>query len=145
MKKLINKQLGELLIESKLITREQLTKALDTQKEKGGLIGELLIYLGYTSEEAITRALTVQYGFPYMKLSDYNIDPAVAKLVSEELSRKHSLVAVDCVGSVLTIAMSNPLNDYGVKDVEAATKLKAQIFLATATEIKQTLNKLFKA
>ena len=80
MKKIIQKQLGELLIDSKLITPENLTEALSVQKEKGGLIGQVLVALGFVNEEAIAQALTAQYGFPYLPLSGYEI---------EEKSRVH--------------------------------------------------------
>ena len=80
MKKLVAKHLGELLIERKLITPENLAEALQLQEERGGLIGQILIALGYTDEVAIAQALTTQYGFPYLPLSGYEIDPEVAKL-----------------------------------------------------------------
>ena len=60
-KRLVKKQLGELLIERGIISRAQLDKALRVQKEKGGLIGQILVVLGFTKEEEIAQALTVQY------------------------------------------------------------------------------------
>ncbi len=75
IRKVINKQLGELLIERGVISKLQLDKALNVQKEKGGLIGEVLVELGLAKEEDITQALTVQYGFPYLPLANYEVNP----------------------------------------------------------------------
>lgn len=139
MKKIIQKQLGELLIDSKLITREQLEQSLQVQKEKGGLIGQVLVSLKYTTEEAIAQALTAQYGFPYLPLSNYEIDPVVVKIIPEQVARQYCLIAVDRVGNILTIVMSNPLNSQAIEDIEMTTKLTMQIFVSTTTDINKAI------
>ena len=64
------KQLGELLVERGIIDRQQVAIALAYQKENGGLFGEILVRLKFATEEDIAQALTCQYGFPYLPLSD---------------------------------------------------------------------------
>ncbi len=145
MKKVINKQLGELLIDNKLITRENLEEALRVQKEKGGLIGQLLVALNFTTEEAIAQALTAQYGFPYLPLSNYEIDPVVVKIIPEHVARQYGIIAVDRVGNILTIVMSNPLNNQAIEDVEMITKLSMQIFVSTVSDINKAINQNYKA
>ena len=145
MRKIIQKQLGELLIESKTITSSHLEEALLIQKEKGGLLGQILVTLGYTNEEAIAQALTTQYGFPYLPLSGYEIDFEVAKIIPEEIARLYGLIAVDKVGMILTVAMSNPLNAKALEDVEALTKLKAQVYVCTLTDVVEAIGRSYKA
>lgn len=145
MKKIIQKQLGELLIDSKLITPENLTEALSVQKEKGGLIGQVLVALGFVSEEAIAQALTAQYGFPYLPLSGYEIDADVAKVIPEHVSKQYGLIAVDRVGSILTVAMSNPLNSQAIEDVEMITHFKVQVFVTTATDLNDAIKRCYRA
>lgn len=145
MKKIINKQLGELLIESKMITRPNLEHALQVQKEKGGLIGQILVALKYTTEEAIAQALTAQYGFPYLPLGNYEIDPVVVKIIPEQVARQFGLIAIDRVGNILTIVMSNPLNSQAIEDVEMTTKLSMQIFVSTVTDINRAIDEYYKA
>ncbi|RKY26780.1 MAG: type II secretion system protein GspE, partial [Candidatus Omnitrophota bacterium] len=70
-KKRIDKPLGELLIEKGLINRTQLQEALKVQKERGGLIGEVMVSLGFAKEEDIAHVLSLQYGFPYLPLEHY--------------------------------------------------------------------------
>ncbi|MBI4431905.1 MAG: hypothetical protein HY592_00250 [Candidatus Omnitrophica bacterium] len=145
MKKINPKQLGELLIEQKLISPDNLAEALKLQKEKGGLIGQILVSLGYVSEEAIAQALTAQYGFPYLPLAGYEIDPEIANIIPENVARQFGLVAVDRVGSILTVAMSNPLNTSAIEDVEMTTSLKLQIFVATTTDVNEAIKRSYKA
>src|SRR6185503_19844105 len=145
MKKIIPKQLGELLLDCSLITQQQLEEALALQKEQGGLLGQILVGLNYTTEEAIAQALTAQYGFPYLPLSGYEIDPEVAKIIPEHVAKQYGLIAVDRLGSILTVAMSNPLNQQAIEDVEMLTHYKVQVFVTTATDVANSLKNIYKA
>ena len=144
MKKLILKRLGEILIDSKLITPENLEEALQVQKEKGGLVGQILVALGHTTEESIAQVLTAQYGFPYLPLAGYEIDPEVCKIVPENVARQYGLIAVDKVGSILTVAMANPLNREAVEDIEMLTHFKIQVFVTTTTDINDAIKRSYK-
>jgi len=145
MKKILQKQLGELLIDCHLITQQQLEESLALQKEKGGLLGQILVALGHTTEEAIAQALTAQYGFPYLPLAGYEVDPEVAKIIPEYVAKQYGLIAVDRVGSILTVAMSNPLNTQAIEDVEMLTHFKVQVFVTTTTDVSNTIKSIYKA
>jgi len=144
IKRTIRKQLGELLIERKVISLEQLEKALSIQKEKGGLLGEVLVDLGFAKEEDIAQALTAQYGFPYLPLDNYEISPEVIKLIPSRLARHYLLVPVDKIGNNITIAISNPLNTQAIEDVEIVTGCSVQVFVSTSSDIKRAIEKYYK-
>jgi len=144
LKKVINKQLGELLIEQGVINRPQLDNALSLQKEKGGLIGEILVALGYAKEEDIAKAITAQYGFPYLPLSNYEIDPAVISVIPGRVARQYLLIPIDRIGASLTIAMSNPLNSQAVEDVELLLECNVQVFVSTSSDIRKAIEKYYK-
>lgn len=139
-----NKQLGELLIERGIIERIQLDKALTVQQEKGGLIGEILVELNFAKEEDIAQTLTAQYGFPYLPLSNYDIDPEIINIVPGRVARQYLLMPIDKIGSNLTIAMSNPLNVQAVEDVELLTGCSVQTFVSTSSDIKRAIEKYYK-
>jgi type IV pilus assembly protein PilB len=138
------KKLGEILLKSGLISDQQLKRALDFQKGEGGLLGEILVKLGYVNEQDIVQALTVQYGFPYMPLENYDLKKETADVIPENVARQYGIVPIDVMGDILTIAMSNPLNDKAIEDVEMLTKKKVQIFIGTVTGIYGALNRLYK-
>lgn len=142
-RRVIKKQLGELLIERGVINRKQLDEALGVQKEKGGLIGQVLVDLKYATEEAIAQALTAQYGFPYLPLNSYEIDRDVVKIVPKNVAFQFCLMPIDKIGNNLTIAMSNPLNNLAVEDIELVSGLCVQIFVSTATDIRNAIEKYY--
>ena len=145
MKEILHKQLGELLIECKLISPKNLEEALQIQREKRGmLIGQVLVQMGVVTEKAIAQALTAQYGFPYLPLAGYEIDPEVAKCIPELVARQYGLIAVDRIGNVLTVAMSNPLNRQAIEDIEMTTHLKVQLFVTTSSDVDETIKRAYK-
>lgn len=143
VKRIVTKQLGELLLERGIINEEQLNKALKTQKERGGLIGQVLVMLGYAKEEEIAQALTVQYGFPYLPLECYEINVEAMKLIPQNVAEQYNLIAIDKIGDLLTIAMSNPLNVQAVEDIEMLAKCKVQVFVSTMTDITNAIKKYY--
>jgi type IV pilus assembly protein PilB len=143
-RKIINKQLGELLIEHGVITQQQLDKALALRKEKGGLIGEILVEMGFVKEEDIAQALTAQYGFPYLPLGNYEINTEIIDILPARVTRQYLLVPIDKIGNNLTLAMSNPLNVQAIEDVELISGCSVQAFVSTSTDIKKAIEKYYK-
>lgn len=143
IRRIINKQLGELLIEWGIIDKRQLDKGLEHQKEKGGLIGEILVELGFVKEEDIAQALTAQYGFPYLPLSSYEINPDVIQIIPGRVARQYLLIPIDKIGNNLTVAMSNPLNIQAIEDVELISGSNVQTFVSTSSDIKKAIAKYY--
>ena len=142
-RRMITKQLGELLIEKGIINQAQLDKALTIQKEKGGLIGQIFVMLGYVKEEEIAQVLTVQYGFPYLPLESYEISADMIKLIPENVAKQYNLIAIDKIGNLLTISMSNPLNIQAAEDIEMLSGCKVQVFISTMTDISNAIKKYY--
>lgn len=144
MKRLVTKQLGEILIERGVITAAQLEQALQVQKERGGLIGQILVMLGFAKEDEIAQILTVQYGFPYLPLAAYEISQEALLLIPENVARQYNLVPVDKIGDLLTIAMSNPLNVQAIEDIEMLAQCKVQVFVSTMSDINSAIKKHYE-
>lgn len=144
IKRTINKKLGELLIEEGIINQRQLDKALAIQQEKGGLIGEILVDLGVVKEGDIAKSLTAQYGFPYLPLNNYDINPEIIAIIPVRVARQYLLIPIDKIGNNLTIAMSNPLNIQAVEDVELLSGCSVQTFVSTSSDIKRAIEKYYK-
>jgi type IV pilus assembly protein PilB len=144
MRRIINKQLGELLIERGIIDQVQLNQALAVQRERGGLIGEILVELGFAKEDEIAQTLTAQYGFPYLPLSNYDINPEVANIIPGRVARQYLLIPIDKIGNNLTLAMSNPLNIQAIEDVELLSGYSVQTFVSTSSDIKKAIEKYYK-
>ena len=144
VRRIINKQLGELLLDRGIINQGQLDQALNLQRIKGGLIGEILVELGFSKEEDIAQSLTAQYGFPYLPLSNYDVNPEITGIIPGRVARQYLLVPIDKIGNNLTLAMSNPLNIQAIEDVELLSGCSVQTFVSTSSDIKRAIEKYYK-
>ncbi|MDE2027057.1 MAG: hypothetical protein KGK03_00620 [Candidatus Omnitrophica bacterium] len=131
--------LGEILVQRKRITREQLDAALKRQKEKGGIIGEVLVGLGFLDERDIVVALVIQCGLPYIAVNKYAIDPQIVRLIPRDVAEKEKVIALDRIGDVLSVVMCNPLSDEQKSSLEHLTHCRVATFISTKAEIEEAI------
>ncbi|WKZ33393.1 MAG: ATPase, T2SS/T4P/T4SS family [Thermodesulfobacteriota bacterium] len=138
------KKIGELLVESGLITEEQLEEALAAGKEnKGTRTGALLVKLGYATEIDIAQTLSYQVGIPFMDMASTTVDPESLKLVSEKLARKYLLVPLYHDKKILRIAMADPLNLNAIDDLRFSTGMEIQPFIATLSDVNSAISRYY--
>ena len=114
-------RIGELLLKEKRITPEQLQEVLAYQKANGGKLGLILVKLGFAKDEEITALLSKQYGVPSINLHQFEIDPAVIKLIPPETAQKYQIIPLSRAGATLTIAMTDPTNVFAMDDIKFMT------------------------
>jgi type IV pilus assembly protein PilB len=138
-------RLGELLVKNNIITKEQLTKALEQQKETGGQqrLGSVLIQNGLISEPDLTSFLSKQYGLPSINLADYDVDPSIIKILPVEIAQKYLIVPVNRSGSTLIIAMCDPSNIFAIDDIKFMTGYNVEVVVASETAIKTAIDKFY--
>ena len=117
-------RIGELLLKEKRITPAQLQEALNYQKTNGGKLGFNLVKLGFVKDEEITALLSKQYGVPSINLAQFEIDPAIIKLIPAETAHKYQIVPLSRSGATLTIAMTDPTNVFAMDDIKFMTGLQ---------------------
>lgn len=140
-----NLPLGELLIESGLLKREQLEEALRIQRETKQRTGEILLELNYVTERQIMKALEYQYRIPLIDLAELTVPREVAQLISEQLARKYTLIPIKLEGQVLTVAMADALDFYAVDDVKRATSYEVRTVMALKSEIVQAIDRYYSS
>jgi type IV pilus assembly protein PilB len=133
-------KLGQILITSNIISEEQLKQALNLQKKEGGRLGTNLAKLGYITEEKLVSFLSKQFGVPAINLTDYSIDPSVAKLVPLEMARKYFIMPITRVGATLTIAMADPSNVFAIDDVKFMTGYNVEVVVAAESAIMHAIS-----
>lgn len=128
-------------MERGLLTQAQLDEALAVQAKRGGLIGQIIVELGYVTEEHVAQAITTQYGLPFLPLRNYTVDPEVVKLVPENVARQYCLIPVDHMGDTLTVATADPFNQKAIEDLELLSHCTVQIFVATLSDILEAITR----
>ncbi len=128
-----------------LITREQLDKALQEQKQNGTRIGYALVKLGFVQETEITRMLARQFRMPAVDLSKFEVDPRIAKLIPADLAIKHLILPLKRDGRTLTVAMADPTNLGVIDDLKFITRYDIQPVIAGEFTLRNHIEKHYES
>jgi type IV pilus assembly protein PilB len=139
----LTERLGELLIKRNYITPDQLKKALDEQKLKGGRLESNLVRLGYVKEDELLSFLSAQYRVPSVKISKMEINPAVIKLIPSSISKKYFIIPINRIGPKLTLAMADPSNIVVIDEIKFMTGYNVEPVVASETEIIDAIKKYY--
>ena len=143
MRKIERLKIGDLLVETKMITATQLQEALKEQAQTGKKVGEVFVEKGWVTEQDVLEVLEFQLGIPHIDLSKYIIEQKVATLIPENMARRHMILPVKVEGKQISLAMSDPLNMFAIDDVRLTTKMEVQPMIATARDITRAINQVF--
>ena len=135
------KQLGSVLVESGLITSDQLAEAQGLQRQTGRSLGRVLIEKQYVSERDLVRALADQIGMPFVDLTEYDIDARAATSVSDSLTTRHTVLPIGYDGGKLVVAMSDPANVFALDDIRTVTGMDITPVVATKEDILEAIKR----
>ena len=138
-------RIGDLLVKEGIVTSEQLSQALESQKKGGGRLGSVLVKLGFVGDEDVTTFLSRQYGVPSINLQYFEVDPSVIKLIPEDTARRYEILPLSRVGSSLTIAMVDPTNVFAMDDIKFMTGFNIEPVVASEAAIGEAIKKFYGA
>lgn len=137
-------RLGELLVQSNLIKREQLDEMLAFQKQDGRRLGTLIVERGLVSEFNVTQVLSQQLSIPWVALQHIDFSPELLTYVSVELAEKYCAIPIYVrrvrgLGNVLYVAMDDPTNQYAIDDVSKHAGMPVRTMIAPPSHIRDAL------
>jgi len=136
-------RLGELLVREKLITVDQLEKAIQDTRTTGARLGSSLAKLGYLGEKEFLGFLSNQYGIPAIDLNEFEVDRDVLDLVTRELCMKYMIIPVNRAGNTLIVAVSDPSNMSALEDLRFITGYNIEMVVASEESIKKAMDKFY--
>jgi type IV pilus assembly protein PilB len=136
-------RLGDRLVAEKLISSDQLQRALAEQKGSADKLGTILVRLGFITEDSLVSFLSKQYAIPAITVAQVDPDPDVLKLVPEQIAKKHGVLPIKRMGNTLTLAMADPTNVFALDDVGFMTGLQIQPVVASEAAIRKAFERLY--
>ncbi len=131
----IKKKLGELLIESGVISEEELELSLKEQRRTSQRLGEVLVKLKICSEESIAGALATQLGMQLLDLKNTPVEPIAIEVIPEKVARKHLIIPLSLEEKDLHVAMADPMSYEAFEDVTFASGFTIKPYVATKSDI----------
>lgn len=139
-------RLGDVLMSRGLINQNQLNMALKEQKEKGRMLGEMLVELGYVTQEKINDILCEMLNIEFIDLQVEEPEENVRDLIPEEVMRKYTLVPMRYDknnAGVIQVAMADPMNILAMDDINIITGKQVAPYLANASDIRAYFDRVF--
>jgi len=103
-------RLGDVLVQQRLISQEQLQQTLELQRQTGKKTGRLLIESGLITEELLANGLARQLRVPFVNLKTFPFRADVVKLLPESAARRFRAVVLEDKGDTLLVALADPLD-----------------------------------
>jgi type IV pilus assembly protein PilB len=137
-------RIGDMLVQSNMLTAEKLEQALALQKELGKRLGEILVEQGFVTENQLTQTLSNQLSVPWVSLYHVDFTRALLNYVPRELAERFCLVpvyvrAVRRSGDTLFIAMDDPTNEEAIAAVATVAALPVKPMVAAPSDIRNAI------
>ncbi len=140
-----NRKLGELLIREEVITRQQLEDALQEKQSGNEFLGEVLVRSNYITEDELIGFLVRQCRIPHLKLSNFQVSSEVSELIPPEICNEHKLLPIDKLGTLLTVAMVNPIDVEALEKVKNNVKLRIKPILCSLADFRNLYDKIYSS
>lgn len=138
--------LGETLVLERLITQEQLERAREAKEHSDKKLGEILVDLGFTTEEVVTDALSRQFKVEKVSPSTMEIEDEILSLVSGQILRKYRMIPFaykEDNANMIRVAMADPMDLNAMDDFAIITNYQIDPCIATTTDIMRALDKYY--
>ncbi|MGB0128465.1 MAG: GspE/PulE family protein [Rhodocyclaceae bacterium] len=136
-------RLGDLLVQQKLITAEQLAHALNEQKKSGRKLGRIFVDAGFVSETGLSQALARQLNVPFVDLKHYNIQPDLVRRLPEALARRFRALVLEDVGPTLRLGMVDPTDLLAYDELARAVRREIDIAVVTETDLLAVIDRVY--
>lgn len=136
-----NKPLGQRLIELGYISEAQLNLALREKNRNGGYLGEVLVNLGFVSQDVMTNSLALETQTRVVNVLQTVVDDEVLALVPYDLAKQYKLLPIGLKDDVLTVALADAINVVAIDSIEKKTGLQVEIVSAAEADILEALER----
>src|SRR5882672_3558736 len=137
-------RLGEILLQQKLLTSEQLKSALDEQKTSGRRFGRVLIDKGFVTEEQISEALARQLNIPYINLKFYNVSREVMLKLPESAARRFRALVLEDAGATYKVGMADPTDITAYDEIVRILRRDIDIVVVMGSLLLQTIDRVYR-
>jgi len=137
-------RLGEILVQQKLLSEEQLGLALAEQKRSGRKLGRVFIENGYVTEEQIAGALARQLNIPYLNLKFFNVNPEIVRLLPETQARRFRALVLEDRRGALLVGMSDPTDLFAYDEIVRIVKQPIELAVVNETEVLGVIDRIYR-
>jgi MSHA biogenesis protein MshE len=137
-------RLGDVLVQQKLISQEQLQQTLELQRTTGKKVGRLLIETGIITEELLANGLARQLRIPFVNLKTFPFRADVVKLLPESTARRFKALALEDKGDLLLVALADPLDLFAYDELTRILKRNIGVAAVPESQLAAAFDRLYR-
>ena len=137
-------RLGEVLMQQKLLSEEQLQQALADQKRTGRKLGRVFVESGFVTEEQISGALARQLDIPYLNLKFYNINADLVRLLPETAARRFRALVLEDRKETMLVGVSDPTDLFAYDEIARLLKKGVELAVVNETEVLAAIDRIYR-
>jgi len=143
-KRTASKDLGQMLVDAKLITEEQLGYVMELQAKEGEKIERILLQKRLVTAQQLAFFTSLQLRIPFVNLKKEGVQPRAVALIPESLTRKYGVIPVDTTDGTIVVAMEDPRDIDAIEALEALTRKRIEPVLSTSQDIQEMIDLNYK-
>ncbi len=138
------KTIKDIFLEHKLLSAEQLEKALTEAKNNPQKpLQQIVVDMKLADRVDVLQVLSKEWRVRAVDLAEMDVDPDVVKVVTEQNARRHLALPFAKEEKVLLVAMADPRDFFISEDIHLRTGFEVQSSLALPEDILRELNKVY--
>jgi len=137
-------RLGEILVQQKLLSEDQLGLALQDQKRSGRKLGRVFVESGFVTEDQISGALARQLDIPYINLKFFNTNPDVVRLLPETQARRFRALALEERRGALLVGLADPTDLFAYDEISRLVKRNIELAVVNETEVLAAIDRIYR-
>ena len=137
-------RLGDLLVQQKLISLEQLQFVLEQQKRSGRKLGRMLVDNGFVTEDQISETLARQLNIPYINLKYYNPNLEIMRSLPENQARRFRALALEDRNGAILVGMTDPTDLFAFDELSRILKRDIDLAVVTEGQLLQTIDRVYR-
>ncbi len=135
-----NIRIGDLLVEMGYVNEQQISEAINYQREnKGVRMGGALIALNYITEGQMLQALGMRLNINVVNIADLSFDIEAVEMIPRALAEKHCMLGYRTDASQYYLIVNDPLNFYGIEDIRQVVGLDIDIVLSERVALENAI------
>ena len=138
--------MGQVLLDSKLISSDQLDQVLAMQQAGDARrLGNILIEQEWITAESLAVALSIHLNVPYIDLSRQKVTAELMRIIPENVARRYQLIPVEISNGSLVVAMEDPTDIAVIGEISALTGMSITPYIGVGSDIQTTIDLHYKA
>lgn len=137
-------RIGDLLVQHRIISHEQLMAALAEQKKSGRKLGRTLIDLNFINETELLNFLSRQLQIPFLDIAQYKRKPEVCRELPESLARRFRVMLLESTANDVLLAMADPTDLMSMDEISRTLKKRIRTAVVRESDLLSAIDQAYR-